>query len=324
MSKSSSMQASSSDDTSHHFRSPQSPPEPTGSADQPPVVGLIVFSHANSFPASTYKVLFGLLRARGFAIAALEKYGHDPRYPVTNNWPHLVRQLTDFADEAARGSQGPVWFVGHSLGGYLSLMAACRRTSPGGRQVEGVLLLDSPLVGGWRAGLLRLAKGTGVAKRFPPGAISRRRRERWAGGPDEIVAHFSRKPTFAGWDKEVLADYAQHGTVEHESGGRQLSFTRDVETSIYNTLPHQLARVLRRHPPPCPVAFIGGTRSNELRQVGIGLTQKVTKGRIQMLEGTHLFPMEHPAVTADAIVDTLRNMGPRGGTVGESTAEVSS
>jgi surfactin synthase thioesterase subunit len=89
-------------------------------------------------------------------------------------------------------------------------------------------------------------------------------------------------------------------------------------------LPHQLARVLHRHPPPCPVAFIGGTRSNELRQVGIGLTQKVTKGRIQMLEGTHLFPMEHPAVTADAIVDTLRNMGPRGGTVGESTDQISS
>ena len=242
-------------------------------------------------------------------MAAVDKFGHDPRYPVTSNWPHLVRQLTDFADDAARGAKGPVWFVGHSLGGYLSLMAACRRTSPGGHPVAGALLLDSPLVGGWRAGLLRLVKSTGVAGRFPPGAISRRRREHWAGGPAEIAAHFSTKPAFAGWDRQVLADYALHGTLERDGGGRQLVFTRDVETSIYNTLPHQLARVLRRHPPPCPVAFIGGTRSHELRQVGLGLTQKVTKGRVQLLEGTHLFPMEHPAMTADAIVESLRKLG---------------
>lgn len=305
------MQPSPLNDTGLRPSEPQSLPPLPESTNAQGSAGLIVFSHANSFPASTYKVLFAQLRARGFDIAAVDKYGHDPRYPVTNNWPYLVRQLTDFADEAARDSQGPIWLVGHSLGGYLSLMAACRQTNPGGNQVSGVLLLDSPLVGGWKAGLLRLAKSTGVAGRFPPGAISRRRREHWAGGPDEIVAHFSSKPTFAGWDKEVLADYAQHGTEEREGGGRQLSFTREVETSIYNTLPHQLARVLRRHPPPCPVAFIGGTRSHELRQVGLGLTQKVTEGRIQMLDGTHLFPMEQPATTADAIAATLGNLKSR-------------
>ena len=58
---------------------------------------LIVFSHANSFPASTYGVLFRSLRARGFTVRAIEKFGHDPQYPVTSNWPHLVQQLADFA-----------------------------------------------------------------------------------------------------------------------------------------------------------------------------------------------------------------------------------
>ena len=57
----------------------------------------IIFSHGNSFPASTYRVIFESLRQRGFAVDAIEKFGHDPRYPVTNNWPHLVEQLADFA-----------------------------------------------------------------------------------------------------------------------------------------------------------------------------------------------------------------------------------
>ena len=61
---------------------------------------MIIFSHGNSFPAGTYGVLFKSLRARGFAVKAVEKFGHDPKYPVTNNWPNLVQQLADFAQRS--------------------------------------------------------------------------------------------------------------------------------------------------------------------------------------------------------------------------------
>ena len=48
-------------------------------------MSLIIFSHGNSFPASTYTSLFRSLRARGHAVRAVEKFGHDPAYPVTSN-----------------------------------------------------------------------------------------------------------------------------------------------------------------------------------------------------------------------------------------------
>jgi hypothetical protein len=38
------------------------------------------------------------------------------------------------------------------------------------------------------------------------------------------------------------------------------------------------------------------------------MTEKVTKGRILMLDGSHLFPMEKPAATGAAIEAALRNM----------------
>jgi hypothetical protein len=41
----------------------------------------------------------------------------------------------------------------------------------------------------------------------------------------------------------------------------------------------------------------------------MGMTEKVTRGRIIMLDGTHLFPMEKPMATAAAIETALRNMG---------------
>ena len=56
---------------------------------------MLIFSHGNSFPASTYRVMLDSLRARGFEVHAIEKYGHDPAYPVTDSWPHLVRQLAE-------------------------------------------------------------------------------------------------------------------------------------------------------------------------------------------------------------------------------------
>lgn len=263
---------------------------------------MIVFSHANSFPASTYQVLFKSLRGRGFSVRALEKFGHDPRYPVSNNWPHLVQQLCAFTQEQAQALGQPVWLVGHSLGGYLSLMAALRLP----QIARGVVLLDSPLLGGWKAGMVGLVKRTALVGSFSPGAVSQRRRTNWA-SMDEAFAHFHSKKAFAQWDPQVLRDYISHGTEERD-GRRVLAFDRAVETAIYNGLPHTMARQLRKYPLQCPVHFIGGSHSEELRRVGITLTRKVTQGRISMIEGSHLFPMEKPIETAAAIEAAIRGM----------------
>ena len=71
----------------------------------------IIFSHANSFPAATYSVMFKNLRSRGFTVKAVDKFGHAPEYPVTDNWRHLVQQLHDFAAQRRRKGRAspPSW-----------------------------------------------------------------------------------------------------------------------------------------------------------------------------------------------------------------------
>ncbi|KQX23173.1 alpha/beta fold hydrolase [Variovorax sp. Root434] len=262
----------------------------------------VVFSHGNSFPASTYRVVLDSLRSRGFEVDAIEKFGHDPKYPVTDNWPHLVQQLADFAQQHAGRAGRPVFLVGHSLGGILSLMCAALHPE----LACGVVLLDSPILSGWRANTLNVVKRTPLMKSISPGAISHRRRNSWA-HREAVFEHFRSKKAFAKWDEQVLHDYIDHGTFEGEDT-RELSFDRNVETAIYNTLPHNLGALLRRHPPKCKVAFIGGRQSVEMKQVGMAMTEQVTKGRIAMLDGGHLFPMEKPLATAAAIEAALRNL----------------
>lgn len=262
----------------------------------------LVFSHANSFPASTYRLLFALLRKRGWEARAVERFGHDPRYPVSNNWPHLVQQLADFTRAEVERLGEPVFLVGHSLGGFLSVMAAALHPE----LARGVLLIDSPLISGWRATTLGMAKRAQLVGSVSPGKISRRRRYQWSDA-QEALAYFRAKKAFAQWHPEVLQDYVLHG-LRDQDGKRVLAFDRDIETAIYNTLPHHLDTLLRRHPLRCPAAFIGGRGSQELRQVGLEMTLRITQGRSMMLDGSHLFPMEQPEVTAAAIEASLLNL----------------
>ncbi|WP_418320648.1 alpha/beta hydrolase [Piscinibacter sakaiensis] len=261
---------------------------------------VIVFSHANGFPAGTYRQLFEVWRDAGFDVRALDKIGHDERYPVSLNWPHLRDQLVDFIEAKAAA---PVWLVGHSLGGFLSVLAAAERPD----LARGIVLLDSPLLPPMLGRAWQFAQLTGIGERFTPGAVSKRRRQNWSNAV-HALQHFAGKKAFARWAPGVLQDYVDAG-MEAEADGLRLGFDREIETAIYNTLPNHIARLLRRKPLQCPVAFIAGSESAEVKQVGLKMTRQVCAGRISWLEGSHLFPFERPAETAAAVLGWLHEFG---------------
>nr|WP_079418950.1 alpha/beta hydrolase [Thiomonas intermedia] len=252
---------------------------------------LLVFSHANGFPAPVYRKLFQALDP-AFRVRAVPLYGHDIRYPVRDGWKPLAQQLIDFIKHDCRGE--PAVLVGHSLGDYLSLMAAHAHPE----LTRQVILLDSPVVAGWRARLLWLSKRTGLGERFSPAAAAKRRRTQW---PDleAVRAHFASKAAFRQWDPDMLGDYSAFGTSA-DAQGRALAFQREIEYRIYKTLPHQLGALARR-PFPVPVSFIGGRSSREIRMAGLGATARLARNRLQWIDGSHLFPFESPRETARLI-----------------------
>ena len=213
----------------------------------------IVFAHANSFPLDTYRLLFSLLRQRGIAASGVQRFGHDPARPVTNHWPHLVDELIEYVEQQVQQHGQPLYLVGHSLGGILSFQAATKRPD----LARGVLLIDSPLLGGWKANAVGLAKQTQIVGSVSPGKISQRRRNTWASNA-EALEYFRSKKAFAHWHPQVLQDYVEHGLVDHQDK-RTLLFQREVETAIYNTLPSNLNNQLRlsRCAAPWPLSVDG-------------------------------------------------------------------
>ena len=272
----------------------------------------LVFSHANGFPAATYRLIFEAWRAQGWRVEALPRLGHDPAHPVTSNWPQVRDELLAFIDRVAPEQR--VHLVGHSLGGYLSLLAASRQP----QRVASVVLIDSPVLTGWRAHSVQVFKATGLIKRVSPGHVSQRRRWQWPSA-EAALAHFAGKRVFARWQPEVLRDYIACGTESDPDTAPtaeaphpvRLAFRREVETRFYNSLPHHMGGLFARHPVRAPVAFLGGTQSVENRQVGLAATRALTHGRMDFIEGSHLFPMERPAETAQRVLKLLHEMAAR-------------
>jgi len=247
---------------------------------------LLHFTHGNSYPSGSYGRLLDDLR-RDFDVRTTDMLGHDPRFPVRDNWHTLIDELI----AQLEGYGQPAILVGHSLGGAVGMLAAHRRPD----LVRCVVMLDSPVVAGWRAWVWRFLKLLGLRMRLSPGNVARRRRNVW---PSRSAAfdHFIAKPVFQAWAPGALDDYLDHGLKPH-ADGVQLRFDRDVEAAVYSTLPHDMGRVLRA-PFPVPVGFIAGTDSMELRQAGLDATRRLVGDNFVTIEGTHLYPMEKPALTA--------------------------
>jgi pimeloyl-ACP methyl ester carboxylesterase len=258
---------------------------------------ILHFVHANSFPAETYRIFFSHLQPH-YNVQALAMHAHNPKYPVQDGWQALKHELID---ELRARYDRPVILVGHSMGGFLSLMAANARPD----LARCVVLLDSPVLAGWKAFFLRTVKAIGIDKRFLPARLSEKRRNLW---PDAEAAyrHYASKSMFAAWPQEVLRDYVEHGLMPHAEGVT-LRFTREVETAVYRSFPHHLGSLARRSF-PVPVGFIGGENSFECRQAGLQATRRLVGPHFRRLPGGHLFPMESPALAAKTVHEMIQSL----------------
>ena len=250
----------------------------------------LYFAHANGFPSECYQELFDYL-AKDFAIDYTPLFGHGA-HPVTDNWPHLVDEL--IAHIKQRGVF-PVVGVGHSLGGILIFLAACREP----QLFQQIILLDSPLLGFWRSRLLQLAKRFSFMRYLTPTERVRQRRMHFD-SKQQALAYFKTKPLFQQFTEKSLALYLEFGLKKNGSG-YILRFDRTIEADIFKTFPHNLFRY--QLPTSFKHALLYCTHSRVM-QYDLSVMQKVYGFTVYpFAQGSHLFPLEYPENTAQAIRD---------------------
>ncbi len=235
---------------------------------------------------------------RDYRIGAVEAIGTDPRYPVTERWTHLVEQLEAAIERAWDGEA--VYGVGHSLGGYLTFLAAARRPE----LFRAIVLLDAPILGAVKGTLLGATKRFGIVDRVTPAAATRDRRHEWT-SREEAKAHFRTRRLYRHFAEQCLDDYVRHALLGAH-GHLRLRIDPEVEYRIYRTFPHDMSRQLARL--RVPAGFIGGADSDVVRRVGMTAMRgpRFLKRRVP---GGHLFPLEHPREAAAAVSELLRELG---------------
>lgn len=248
----------------------------------------VFFAHANGFPSATYGKLFAAL-APDYPVLHLPQHGHDPRFPVNDNWSNLVDELLHHLELHGE----PVWGVGHSLGGVLHYHAALLRPE----LYRGVVMLDSPVLTLADRIVIRAAKRFGFIDRITPAGRTLGRREEFA-DLLEARSYFAAKSLFRRFDPECLEAYLQHGL--HGNGqGLRLRFDPATEISIYRSVPHTTPG--RPQQLQVPLAMIRGRHSRVVLPHHARSIRRMVRGEYLTLPGGHMFPLERPQDTAELL-----------------------
>lgn len=258
---------------------------------------IIHFSHGNGFPAETYRKFFSFLEDK-FEINYINMHGHNPDYPIEHNWSELVEELIHTV--SSKYSE-PIFGVGHSLGGILTFLAAIKKPE----LFKAIVLMDALIPSHFRSKLFQTAKKLGWFDRFTAATRVRKRRIHW---PDFVtaLAYFQEKPLFKQFDPECLQDYVRYGTQE-TADGIVLRFDRNIESRIFQTIPHDIPRY--RGQLKVPATLIYSQHHSIVNRFDRAYMRKYFHIRDVPMVGTHLFPFEYPEQTALLVKKILVNYG---------------
>ncbi|WP_133127815.1 alpha/beta fold hydrolase [Legionella nagasakiensis] len=254
---------------------------------------LLHFAHGNGFPSPCYQQLFLHLKTH-FDCCYIDRVGHTPEFPVTENWHHLVDEVIASVQHQ---TSHPVIALGHSLGGVLSFRAAVAQPS----LFRAVILLDSPIIGRFKSGLLRLSKTLGMIDHVTPAFRTRGRRQYWQ-TKEQALTYLRSRKLFKHFTDACLEDYIDYGMQQDEKG-YSLRFDRHIEYQIYRTIPHMLYEYEGKL--KIPAVLIHGSKSNIIDRMDLRYMQKHYNIKTYEISGTHMFPMEHPKKTADLVVKAV-------------------
>ena len=253
----------------------------------------IHFAHANGFPAGSYKKFLNAL-SPDYRIIAKDKFAHDDRYPLNDNWENQVDELIHYVEDNVSDGE-KVMAIGHSFGGLLSYMAVCKKPE----LFSGLIMLDPPLITGLARYFFRFAKKNRLINKLTPAGITQTRIKKWDAKHD-LHHYFANKQLFKDFDPDCLNDYIAAVTDEAK-GSKHLNFDVSTEANIFRTIPHNLPSfkgklsipstlITATHTTVCvPVLRNPFIRNNPLIK------------HVEFDQGGHMFPLEHPLALANLI-----------------------
>nr|WP_136249532.1 alpha/beta hydrolase [Ningiella ruwaisensis] len=255
------------------------------------------FAHANGFPSGSYRALFDTI-APTLDVFALDKFAHNPKFPLNDNWQNQVEELIDFVSQHTKRHQ-QVLAIGHSFGGVISYIACCQQP----KLFNGLIMIDPPLITGFARFIFKFAKSNPLIDRITPARKTKVRKERWHKNED-LVSYFKQRALFKNMEERCIKDYVTSVTRLHQDE-QKLLFDRDIEANIFRTIPHNLPEYYGKL--QCPAALITARFTDvcipRLRNPFLKGNPSVQ--HIELNAGGHMVPLEHPELLGHRINELI-------------------
>ncbi len=263
--------------------------EEFGGAGEP-----LVFAHANGYPPGSYRRFLAALAP----VAQVSAYRQRPLWsrhpaPLRANWDVFAR---DLRHALRQRYTGPVWMMGHSLGGVVSLLAAIKEPA----LFRGLILLDPVFLRTRQALPLNLLPQRRLHK-LPLVRKTLRRPARFADHQAAFSFHRDKR-AFAAMDDDSLWDYVRAGTVAIDNEV-ELAYSPAWEAAVYASVPVVWPRLMRLR---LPTLGLRGENSDILTDAALRRWGRLQPGaELHTCPGGHLLPLEQPENTAERVADFL-------------------
>lgn len=252
----------------------------------------VLFAHANGFHGRCWEPVAALLPGLRRIAPDLRGHGQSDKPPPPYHWPDFGADLAALARALdLRGAIG----VGHSLGGYATLLAA----SLAPERFAALLLLDPVILPPDRYGA-----------RVPGTHGAARRRSHWS-SPRAFYERLHAHHPFSRWEPAALHAYCDHGLLRSPHGHDYvLACPPAVEADIYHGVTeHAPDAAIAAVRVPVVVARGHPSMRNPTEDLAAsptdpGLAARLHAGRDIHLAGhSHFIPMEDPALVARMVAE---------------------
>lgn len=261
---------------------------------------MLVFLHGNGLAGGVYTPMLEQLHA-SFDLLLFDIPGHGCSEEVTPQigWNEAAERAHQAAVATGFCQGRPVYGVGHSLGGVLTLLSAYRHPA----FYRQLVLLDPIIFPPRMLLLMRIVRLLGLTERFHPHIKSTLRRRRHWENREQVVEYLAARAVFKDWTLHSLNSFSKYAILD-ASDGVELACDPADEAHFFGALPNGLWRAIRGV--KCKSTLLMGQNTYPFSLRAASLAENVNQQFEQVvLPGSHCFMQEYPERAAQQVASAL-------------------
>ena len=251
----------------------------------------LYFAHANGFPSKSYQCLFDYFDADSINYIDILGKGD---IPLNENMYNFAKEIT--LDIESKHNQ-PVIGLGHSAGAVALMLAASERPD----LFESLILMEPVIFNPLKRFAIDVIRSIGLGNSIAPVKKALSRKNHFD-SLQQAEEYFSNKRFFKAFCPSCFQNYLLAALIPSVNGGVELKIAPKEEAEVFRSVHTKINHRMKQ----LSGLYLYGNSSEMLKKADLNWWKNNFKNfEMKSIDGSHVFPLEHPKATALIINDFL-------------------